>query len=319
MSESDNEYQVVTRKRKPSQELNENANNQGDVSTKRKNRSSFKNLLSKTYKKKSMDGNPGTSTNPTFGGETVAINSTGNFNLQAQISATPSSIDVDMFIAPNRLYINKVPNLNFDNNLTLVQSTLNTYLLNIGINKNAYQMLQTYSGDRAVGYYYFARYLIVNKVANTPEVFKEIVHAMRKLYMTWLDQLTALYPLVVNLNGADPTKEIMTIVNSSVYTLIKYIMSVVDVNLPMEFYNLPLNEYVPAECREAFDKFDLFIEGQNETLTSLYNLKIFAFPKSVEKFYNNNKTTGSVQLNDVKLIASDHVNTVNKNLFVIDK
>ncbi|AKN80824.1 hypothetical protein [Diatraea saccharalis granulovirus] len=210
------------------------------------------------------------------------------------------------------IFLAKVPPLNGFKSLQETQTALNTYLLyTLKGNKNAYRLLQ-FPGQRCVAYYYIVRYLISQNIIDGE--LRVICKEMYKMYKSWCDQVPALYPLVINLNGADPTKEIMSIVNQSVYSMVKFIVNVLlNNNIPDYLYEV---DYKPNE--DYWQNISHDIDTDNVHLTFIFDSKLMSINKNVDKYYNYDKETPTKFMNHLELIKLSSPNVI-KSTFVVEK
>lgn len=258
----------------------------------RKRRSSLKNIFRKSSIKsaKSLKN---------------ILTASGDFEVnQPSTSTTNAPFSDPVLIQPNvvqnvkTVFNAKIPSFsNMD--LSTIQITLNEHLKKFSI-YNAYQLCRQ-AGDRAVGYYFFTQYLVFKGVNDRDkDVFNNICTVMYDMYVTWSSQIVYLYPLVVNLNGADTTKELMNIINQSVYALIIFVMNeVLNDSIPEYFADLAFDAGNEQFEKKYFDYKNTFY-SQNIQLTSLYNTKLETLTP-VQKFFNNNFVTSTKILFEFKL------------------
>ncbi|AIS92122.1 hypothetical protein [Erinnyis ello granulovirus] len=221
--------------------------------------------------------------------------------LQENITPTPSTseqqIIIDVGGGGGGLLVAIVPKLH---NLTLdsLQTIVNTHLQEVYPQSYTAYQLTHMKGDRAVAYLYFVHYLIVNGVNKHPLVFKRLCEVMHKMYTQWSDQIKYLYPLVVNYNGADPTKEMMNIVNQCVYSVVKFVFNNV-LGVRVNDYFADLQENFTLNTYQLSDVyFSLYADQQQ--LSALFNVAIGSL-KSTQKFYNYEEATPTVNVSAQKL------------------
>lgn len=155
----------------------------------------------------------------------------------------------------------------------MVQRIMNRYLsevLNLP-NYTIYRLVQTMRGDSAVGYKAFAMYLYKKFYTNLPrDEFDCLADAMYNFYENWSHVVSALLPLVVNLNGADPVKEVMNVVNQSVYTLVVFVARSAGVSLPKFFVEVNWD----AKRDEEHYVVDQALEIKQLALTNAFTYRL---------------------------------------------
>nr|ADO85542.1 unknown [Pieris rapae granulovirus] len=271
--------------------------------------SSIKNFFIKRTSKESENNNKmnvSSSGDVTFGdyerdnSGRVAINS-----VLVPVSVNTYNAPPQKYTVSENILNARVPTF-YNMDLGTLQVSLNYYFQNtLNDSFNAYELTHS-PGDRAVGYFFYSRYLISEKVGNTPEVFKMLIKIMYQMYENWSFQTKSLYPLVVNLNGADPTKEIMNIVNQSVYSVVRFIMkNVLGKTIPLLFtdLNYRLTDPIPENCERAWYKYYYKLISDQAQLSCSYN-NIISRISVAAKFYHFDEETPYKILSDVKLIAA---------------
>ncbi|AER41551.1 hypothetical protein [Epinotia aporema granulovirus] len=199
---------------------------------------------------------------------------------------------IDIGSVPH-VYIAKAPFLPTE--LDEIQLVMDKYFNNvINMNMSVYLFLQMSKGDYSVGYYYFTKLLrSLNMNAIKYEYSRKVMY---KMYMDWAENVCKLFGLVINANGASPVKEIMNIINQSVYSFLKFVAK--PHNLPMLFfdniYQLPKNDINTLD--------DEMI--QQRELTDFYNQKIVrcTHHNQFRKFTKEEKVTGVMFMGETKLV-----------------
>lgn len=246
------------------------------------------------------------------------ITSSGEVNFQKIGSdAGPSAFSEPA--TSDRVLTVKIPSLD-TSNLSSTQETLNKYLSNtLGISKNAYGLAHS-AGDRAVAYEYFAKYMVHKGIAKTPEVFLRLCDVMREMYVGWSLRVNSLYLLVINLNGADATKEIMNIVNQSVYSVVKFVMGTV-LNQPVPTHlsdlQFSLDDPVSEENERDWETWCEQIESEKIRINADFNAQITRL-KSGYKYYEYNAVTPNKLYSRTKLVRAPDFHTIVKP-FVLQK
>nr|AIU36781.1 ORF135 [Cydia pomonella granulovirus]AIU37060.1 ORF135 [Cydia pomonella granulovirus]AIU37202.1 ORF135 [Cydia pomonella granulovirus]QGY99430.1 ORF135 [Cydia pomonella granulovirus]QGY99573.1 ORF135 [Cydia pomonella granulovirus] len=217
---------------------------------------------------------------------------------------------------PNQIFVALI-NIPNAENVTFIQRYLNDTLLRLGGQYNAYQLAHM-PGDRAIGYYLFARALIFYGFETKVELLKSMLSVAESMYTNWLKYVPSLYKLVVNLNGNDPTKEIINIVNYHVFLLFKFVMENV---LHYSFDGQTMADIVYVVGDEVID--DAYtvndpynINRVNSTLTNKYNVQI-AQLRRTERIYDNAAATQDININKLKLLRAP-APTIPEPVFVIE-
>lgn len=191
------------------------------------------------------------------------------------------------------VYIAKVPFLPAD--LEALQIVMDKYFNNVlNMNMSVYMFLQTCTGDYTVGYYYFTRLL---RSLNMDKIkYDKCRKVMYKMYIGWSENVCRLFGLVINANGAAPVKEIMNIINQSVYMFLRFVTKTTDqtslffIDNP---YELPANSMDPLE-EEVI---------QQQELVDLYNQKLYnVYTHNFSKFTNEERVTDTAFLGELKLV-----------------
>lgn len=144
-------------------------------------------------------------------------------------------------------------------------------------------------------------------------MFKDLLEVAETIYINWARYVPSLYRLVVNLNGNDPTKEIMNIINYHVFLLFKFIMENV--------LNYNFSNYTMADMTYVFqdkddDGFD--IKTKNSNLTNMYNTQIIQLTQPNNRLYNNSAVTETVNINSLTLLRAP-IPPKPEHIFVVDK
>ncbi|ACH69524.1 hypothetical protein D1Q00_gp163 [Trichoplusia ni granulovirus LBIV-12] len=117
-------------------------------------------------------------------------------------------------------YVNMLhpPHLPQTSDLFITQHILNKYLQQVlKLNVTLFQLLQESPGINAPLYKAFVL-ILINQMPNLDHNFLlKFNEAMYTFFLRWVDQVPAMIELVLNTNGHDVIKEIMTVVNQSVY------------------------------------------------------------------------------------------------------
>lgn len=215
-----------------------------------------------------------------------------------------------------RIFVAKAPHLPDRNDLELMQDVLNHYFREVlGLGTSVYNFLQNSPGDAAVGYLYFACILHEAGLKDDEKTFRRCCDAMKSMYSAWAEEVGKMFPLVLNLNGRNVIKEMMNIVNQSVYRLVAFIMFTQNMSVPELFYKSPAP---PQSCEERMLTTNVAIEQQ--MLTNVFNERFQSALQSrnVYKFYSEERETPYVNLTRIKLHIPKF--TANQlNLFEIER
>ncbi|AGQ20374.1 hypothetical protein CaLGV116 [Clostera anastomosis granulovirus A] len=283
------------------------AGNHAYRTAKKKRRSSLeivKNMLRRNSRgsvgKEMVNGNgsvgPSSAGN---GGATLTPSGELKFTDSSQIytASTPPT-------SSSRVLITSVPHLG-GMDLAPMQSTLNDYLLTrLGGKFNAYKLTHV-KGDRAVGYQYFAHHLVQRGVVDDREKFWELCAVMRTMYESWATSIPDLYRLVVNLNGADPTKEMMNIINQSVYSVVRFVMvDVLHMDAPGLFSDLNNDSPPTTQCYlDAWQNVRHHIYARQAHLTTIYDGRVGTLTEAF-KYYEQDDVTDVKKLSKLKILAA---------------
>ncbi|QBQ01676.1 AgseGVORF137-like protein [Hyphantria cunea granulovirus] len=162
----------------------------------------------------------------------------------------------------NSVFIAKVPTLS-DNPARSVQ-ILNDYFDRIlQISGGVSSFLRLTPGDTAVGYAPYV-YLLYNK-GMRGSTLKQSRNVIRQMYIQWADQVPRLLHAVIQVNGADPVKEVMTVVNQSVFRFVAFALSAGEVNVSKIFSN---NTF-PNSIVDANLNFTVL--NQHNSITAAFN------------------------------------------------
>ncbi|UXX41924.1 hypothetical protein [Psilogramma increta granulovirus] len=222
--------------------------------------------------------------------------------LQDNITPAPSLILPAASAAADEssgdILVTMVPNLN-NLSMDVLQIILNNHLSEVyPQNYTAFELTHM-KGDRAVAYLYYVHFMIVHGVDRNQYVFQNLCNIMRYMYMQWSDQIKHLYPLVVNLNGADPTKEIMNIVNQSVYSVIRFVFNNV-LRLRVNDYFADLKQHSTFDATTHPESFFTSYSDQQQ-LMGMFNVAINQLQPTQHKHYSYEQITDNVNLSEFKL------------------
>lgn len=249
-------------------------------------------------------------------GANVTVNQDGSLNFDAvgvvlaeQHEQNERKI-LDKLLAPalmvngyvqdrNLVFVARPPLLPDREKLERMQALLNRYFVEVlDINTTVYRFVQTAPGDNAVGYNYFARYLHSKGVSTNPLVFEKCCDVMRSMYTAWADEAPKMVTLMLNLNGFNVLKEVMNVVNQSVYRFVAFVLKTENVGAPKYFYE------TIAPAMDEFAKSDLETKllFEQHTLSNLYNENFdAAVRRHMQKFYTEDRETPYFSLGRTKL------------------
>lgn len=271
---------------KNDENINNNTNNSNNISK-------VNNFSGEIEKMNSVDASATT---------TPFLFSSTGIVLQDNIAPVPTSMSIDVNIPDmaggNGVLVTTVPALN-NLNLDVLQILLNKHLSEVYPQQYTAYELTHMKGDRAVAYLYYVHYMVVNGVNRNSYVFQQLCKVMHNMYMQWSDQIKYMYPLVVNLNGADPTKEMMNIVNQSVYSVIKFVFNdVLNARVDNYFADLKENSVFDAtiDPKVFFTSY-----SDQQQLTGLFNVAINQLRPTPHKHFNYEQITTDVSVSDTKL------------------
>ncbi|UYE99036.1 MAG: hypothetical protein [Betabaculovirus sp.] len=264
---------------KNDENINNNTNNSNSISR------SVDNVSGEIEK---MNTNTTTTTTTPF-----IFSSTGSV---LQNNITPVSVAV--IDTSSTILVTTVPTLN-NLNLDVLQIILNKHLSEVYPQQYTAYELTHMKGDRAVAYLYYVHFMVMHGIDRNPYVFQQLCKIMHHMYMQWSEQIQYVYPLVVNLNGEDPTKEMMNIVNQCVYSVIHFVFNIV-LNMRVDDYFADLKQ------NSAFDATihpEVFFTAysDHQQLMGMFNVAINQLRPTLHKHFSNEQTTDYVDLSDTKL------------------
>ncbi|ABQ52071.1 hypothetical protein SlGVgp128 [Spodoptera litura granulovirus] len=205
-------------------------------------------------------------------------------------------------IDTNRVVIAEPPRLPHTKDLFLLQSIMNKYFNEVlNINENIYRFLQSAPGDSAVAYMTFMLHLY--NTGFRGEQFHKTCNAVKSFYLQWADQIDHLVELVINLNGSNVVKEIMNIVNQSVYNVV-YIIEKSKASgtvPPSYFYNsvFDITDPLHADIHKALDSDQMY-------LTNIFSAKFNrTFDTIYDKYYHTENETDTIDFGEHKIHAKD--------------
>lgn len=282
----------------------------GDKKKRKRRRSSLASMINMFSKRPSKnDDNKSIKSNVSgdSGAETMNTNTTTTTTTTTpfifsstgsvlQNNITPVSVAV--IDTSSTILVTTVPTLN---NLSLeeIQIVLNNHLTEVYPQQYTAYELTHMKGDRAVAYLYYVHFMVMHGIDRNPYVFQQLCKIMHHMYMQWSEQIQYVYPLVVNLNGEDPTKEMMNIVNQCVYSVIRFVFNnVLNMRVDDYFADLKQNSAFDATIHpEVF--FTAYSDHQQ--LMGMFNVAINQLRPTLHKHYSNEQTTDYVDLSDTKL------------------
>ncbi|AAP85750.1 ORF_113 [Adoxophyes orana granulovirus] len=252
------------------------------------------------------------------------VNKTMSINLNdiiiGDVNPTPStSVDTTnvMDIEGTPEYDARLPFITNSFTLENAQTVLNDYLKNTTKSiSNAYNLTHI-SGDSAVAFYHYVKYLISIDAHKSIETFNTICQIMYNNYYMWSTKLQILYELCINYNGYDATKEIMNIINQSVYGLVRFIaIEVYFRNPPRLFNSLVVKEDDMTNDQKSFlESIHDTIYNKNFNLTHYFNMSVQNL-KYATSVYKNEKKTNNIELFKFKVSSTYEPKRFN---FVIEK
>lgn len=195
--------------------------------------------------------------------------------------------------------------------LDLQQEVLTLYIRHhLNVNTTVYNFMRTVGGDRAVGYMVFVLYLQHRGVDDA--LVRDTARVMRVFYDKWADTVHNMVPLAVNLNGHDPIKEIMTLVNQSVYTVVRFVLSTQELSSPDYFTGIDLGDRRQAEV-------PAWIKDEHLALRDVFNARFYAaFAAPSHKQHHNEQATPHFDLGMYKLLRPP-LSLTKVQTFVVDK
>nr|UYX49741.1 hypothetical protein Datr000111 [Darna trima granulovirus] len=213
---------------------------------------------------------------------------------------------------PDNVFVAQIPDI-INMPIQIMQTELNHYFQKtLKLNYNTYKLTHS-AGDNAVAFQHYVEYLITYNLNLSKSKFEKIYKIMYNMYKLWLNQINDLHKLVSNLNGYDSVKEMMNIINQSVYGLVYFLLNnVLNVNVNQLFFNSSYNiNDVKYNNENEIDS----IKSLQSTLTALYAQRIQLL-SPVIKFTNEEEATRNVNLSEQKLPASP-VNEYNTAFTII--
>lgn len=223
----------------------------------------------------------------------------------------------------NYVCIVQAPQLPQTEDLFVKQHLINAYLQRVlGLNTTLFQLLQTTPGISAPLYKAYVLILI----KSLPNVDKRFLHkideAMYSFYISWADQIPALIEIVLNTNGQDVMKEMMTVVNQSVYRLLYLILranNIEGIENVQQFYALPFDQLSDAifpddEARNTTNNHqrvitNKFIDKFNEAV----------FNKVFKRYYLLSNPTADISIPYIPKININTLNTEITRLFRLQR
>ncbi|AMF83865.1 hypothetical protein AYR72_gp114 [Cnaphalocrocis medinalis granulovirus] len=222
------------------------------------------------------------------------------------------------YLSNNGFYLcAKIPQFNVTD-LTILQNMLNSYFNSVLRDKDWVYDIVRYEGDIAVGFMYFLTrlYEFTNDNLIHFNMYKMIMYNM---YREWCKYVACLYPLVENLNGANATKEIMNIINQSVYSVYKFAQRTKKIT-PIDRFDKIINDKPMDDSIAMYHT----IFGIQAELTTLYTSAIKKLKETNLKLHNNEQITPTKDLtmNNVQFklpYAPNSIKTTPMNFIVLRK
>ncbi|AAQ21717.1 unknown [Cryptophlebia leucotreta granulovirus] len=201
-------------------------------------------------------------------------------------------------------------------NLNYLQSYINQLFDYLDGDYTVFELAQM-EGDRSIGFFLFGETLIYYGFEkNTPQ-YNNLLNVAQSVYMKWLKYLPNLYKLCINLNGEDPTKEMMNIINYHVFLLLKFVIEKF-LDQPFDYETIYDLEYIFKDyVVPAVTNYNDLTILQNANITNAYNSQIIRLTP-VERLYNNLYKTNTVKINYLTLLESPKPKDV-KEPFVVQK
>ncbi|AAF05286.1 ORF172 [Xestia c-nigrum granulovirus] len=219
-------------------------------------------------------------------------------------------IDVDF------VNILRPPELPPTTDLFIIQHILNKYLEKVlKLDLTLFQLLQESPGINAPLYKIFVMVLI-SKMPDLDEKFlSKFNDAMYTFYIRWVNQVPALIEIVLNTNGYDVIKEIMTIVNQSVYrTLYLFLRAnkITGIETVKMFTGLPYEKI--QDTMFPSDELKNKINNEQRVITNMFTDKFnnAVFQKTFDRYYLLPKPTP-----DLKTTLVPRISTLPLNMEMI--
>lgn len=151
----------------------------------------------------------------------------------------------------NYIFIAQPPQIPQTTDLFAKQHIINAYLQRVlNLNMTLFQLLHNTAGISAPLFKAYVLILMRSLPNANVKFLHKINEAMYSLYTRWADQVPAIIEIVLNTNGENVIKEIMTLVNQSVYRMLYLVLranSVANIDTVRVFADLPFGQVSDAD------------------------------------------------------------------------
>ncbi|AJK91797.1 ORF136 [Spodoptera frugiperda granulovirus] len=168
-----------------------------------------------------------------------------------EFSLKPLLTSDNQLVNVNYVFIAQAPQLPHNTDLFTKQHIINSYLQRVlNLNMTLFQLLHNTPGISAPLYKAYVLILMRSMPNADVKFLHKINEAMYSLYTRWADQVPAMIELVLNTNGENVIKEIMTVINQSVYRILYMVLranNVANIDTVRVFADLPFRQVSDAD------------------------------------------------------------------------
>lgn len=198
-----------------------------------------------------------------------------------QINGRPVDVEYVNILQP--------PHLPPPTDLFITQHIINKYLQQVlTLNVTLFQLLQESPGINAPLYKAFVL-ILINQMPNMDQKFLlKFNEAMYTFFLRWVDQIPAMIELVLNTNGHDVIKEIMTVVNQSVYRSLFLFLranNIAAIETVKLFTDIPYDQLSDRDFPN--DEFKNIINNEQRVISNMFTDKFnnAVFQKTFNRYY----------------------------------
>lgn len=211
--------------------------------------------------------------------------------------------------------IAQAPQFPLTTDLFAKQHLINSYLLRVlNLDTTLYQLLHTTPGVSAPLYKAYVLILLRSLPNASPKFLNKINEAMFSMYTRWADQVPAMIELVLNTNGEDVMKEIMTVVNQSVYRIMFLLLrsnNIAGVDTVKLFAGLPFEQISDADFPDDQTRNSINNEQRIITNTFIDKYNEAVFSRNYHRYYLLPQRTPDIE---VPYIPKIHINTLHMEM-----
>ncbi|AKR17539.1 hypothetical protein [Mocis latipes granulovirus] len=216
-------------------------------------------------------------------------------------------------INQNYVSILQAPQLPHTSDLFVIQYIINKYIQQVlNLDLTLYQMLQEWPGVNAPLYKAYVLVLI-NSMPNMDVKFlHKFSEALYTFYLQWVDQVPAMIEIVLNTNGHDVIKEIMTLINQSVYKPVYLLLkanNITNIEYAKQFTNIPFAELSDKDFPS--DEIKNKINNEQRIISNRFLDKFNAtvFQQTYKRYYLLPKATPNLDVPYIPKIITNVLNT----------